>query len=257
LPTSSIFDSARQKYKRAKQHAVEFNSMEQNYLKQACNGILTEGETNSGEQVVKLNFSKPVPIEIASVVSDAANNLRDSLDHMGYATAQAAKKGSNPKHTSFPFAATATQLENSINGRAKDIPADILTLFRNLRPHKGGDEQLYALNTIANANKHQLLRPMALSTGLFNLSLGNVSGGMVGIPQFSWNPDKNELILLRFGKETAVNISTISVQAFLVFDEGTIDAGDPVGRILDGLISRVENILNSVEAEARRIGLIT
>ena len=84
--------------------------MEQNYLKQACSGIVTEVETNSGEQVVKLKFSKPVPIEIASVVSDAANNLRDSLDHMGHATAQAAKKGSNPKHTTFPFAASAAQI---------------------------------------------------------------------------------------------------------------------------------------------------
>jgi hypothetical protein len=219
LPTSSIFDSARQKIQRAKQHAVEFSSMEQNYLKQACSGIVTEVETNGGEQVVKLKFSKPVPIEIPSVVSDAANNLRDSLDHIGYAAAQAAKKGSNPKHTTFPFAASAAQLENSINGRAKDIPADILTLFRNLRPYKGGDEQLYALNTIANANKHQMLRPMAVSTGTFNLSLGKVSGGMVGIPQFAWRPDKNEIILFRCGKETAVDISSISVQVFLVFDE--------------------------------------
>jgi hypothetical protein len=141
--------------------------MGQNYLKQACSGIVTEVEANSGEKVVKFKFSEPVPIEIASVVSDAANTLRDSLDHMGYATAQVAKKGNNPKHTSFPFAANAAQLENSINGRAKDVPADILTLFRNLKPYKGGDEQLYALNTIANANKHQMLRPMAVSTGPF------------------------------------------------------------------------------------------
>ncbi len=73
------------------------NSLEQDYLRQASSGIVKENDAATGEQVVKIKFSKPVPIEIASVVSDAANNLRDSLDHAGYATAQAAKKGSHPK----------------------------------------------------------------------------------------------------------------------------------------------------------------
>jgi hypothetical protein len=236
---------------------MEFNSMEQDYLKKACSGIITEAEATSGEKAVKLRFSKSLPLEIASVVSDAANNLRDSLDHMGYATAQAATKGSNPKHTSFPFASSAAQLEQSVKGRANDVPPDILTLFRNLKPYKGGDDELYALNTIANANKHQLLRPMALSTGSFSMSLGKVSGGAMGITQFTWNPDKNEIVLLRMSKDTVVDTSSIEVQLFLVFDEAALAAGDPVGRVLDVLIPKVETILASVESEARRVGLIT
>jgi hypothetical protein len=80
---------------------------------------------------------------------------------------------------------------------------------------------------------------------------------MVGISRFSWNPDKNEIILLRCGKETVLDIDHISVRLFLVFDEATLEFGDPVGRVLNVLIPKVENVLNSVEAEARRLGLIT
>jgi hypothetical protein len=101
-----------------------------------------------------------------------------------------------------------------------------------------------------------MLRPMAVSTGPFSLSLDKVSGGIVGIPQFVWNPDRNEIILLRSSKEAVVDLSDIKVQIYLVFDEATLDAGDPVGRVIDVLIPKIENILNSVEAEARSLGLI-
>ena len=78
---------------RAKQHAGEFNSLEQNFLQHECSGIVTEVDPVSESNIIKIKFFKAVPLEIASVVSDAANNLRDSLDHMGYATAQSSKKG--------------------------------------------------------------------------------------------------------------------------------------------------------------------
>ena len=92
--------------------------MEQGFLKRACSGPITEVEPASGSKVVKVKFFNAVPLEIASVVSDAANNLRDSLDHIAYATAQAAISGSHPRHAAFPFAGSTEQLENSIKGRS-------------------------------------------------------------------------------------------------------------------------------------------
>ena len=257
LATSSIFNSAQQKISRAKQHAVEFNSMEQDYLKNECSGVMTEVDAASGDRIVKVRFFKTVPLEIASVVSDVANNLRDSLDHMGYAVAQAAKKGSQPKQAGFPFAGSAEQLENSIKRRSKDIPDDILNLFRGLKPHKGGDEQLYALNTIANADKHQMLQPMAIASGQVNMGFGRIRGGALGIGGFTWDPVRNEIIVSRCSKDTIVDDSSIGLQLYLCFDETTLEAGDAVGRILDVLAYKVENILGSVEVESKRIGLIT
>lgn len=259
LPTASIFNSARQKLSRAKQHAVEFNSREQEFLKRACSGPVTEAEP-SGHKVIKLKFSGPVPLEIASVVSDAANNLRDCLDHVAYATAEVGMHGGHPRYASFPFAGGATQLENSINGRSKEVPEDILNLFRNLKPYRGGDDQLYALNTIANADKHTMLQPMAVSTGNFDMDLNRLSGGAMGIGghgSFTWDPARNEITILRYTKDATVDLSGIGLQVYLVFDEATLQSGDPVGRILDVLAHKVESILASVERESRRIGLIS
>jgi hypothetical protein len=117
LATSSIFNSARQKIARAKKHAVEFDSLEKDYVRKECSGFVTETDPDNGSKVVKIRFLSPVPFDIAGVVSDAANNLRDALDHAGYATAEVFKRGSKPKHTGFPFAASAEQLEKSISIR--------------------------------------------------------------------------------------------------------------------------------------------
>jgi len=236
---------------------VEFNSLEQDFLKRQCSGPVTEVEAASGHKVVKLKFFKAVPLEIASVVSDAANNLRDSLDHAAYATAQAATQGSQPKHAAFPFAGSAEQVENSIKGRSREVPADILTLFRGLKPYRGGDDQLYALNTIANADKHTMLQPIAISTGSFNMGLDKVSGGVMGIGDFAWDAARNEIVLLRITKDAVVDFSHMGLHVYLVFSEATLEAADPVGRILDVLAHRVETILAAVEVESRRIGLIS
>lgn len=259
LPTASIFNSAQQKLSRAKQHAVEFNSREQEFLKRACSGPVTETEP-SGHKVIKLKFSGPVPLEIASVVSDAVNNLRDSLDHVAYATAEVGLHGGHPRYASFPFAGSVAQLENSIKGRSKEVPEKILDLFRKLKPYRGGDDQLYALNTLANADKHKMLRPMALSIGNFNIDLHRLGGGMLGIgghDSFAWDSAQNEIIVARYTKDALVDLSGIELQVFLVFDEATLQAGDPVGRILDVLAHKVETILASVEAESRAICLIS
>jgi hypothetical protein len=259
VPTASIFNSARQKLSRAKQHAVEFNEREQEFLRRACSGPVTETET-SGHKVIRLKFSGPVPLEIASVVSDAVNNLRDCLDHAAYATAEVGLRGVHPRYASFPFAGSETQLENSIKGRSKEVPEKILDLFRTLKPYRGGDDQLYALNTLANADKHTMLRPMAVSTGSFSMDLDRLGGGMLGIggyDSFAWDPARNEIIIARYTKDSLVDLSRMELQVYLVFDEATLEAGDPVGRILDVLAHKVETILASVEAESRTVGLIT
>ena len=53
-----------------------------------------------------------------------------------------------------------------------------------------------------------------------------------------------------------IDNSAIQVQLFLVLDDDVLPIGDPVGRILDVLIPKVEKSIEQIEAETRRIGLI-
>jgi len=47
--------------------------------------------------------------------------------------------------------------ETSANGNCKDLPPEIITLFRGFKPYKGGNDLLWALNQIVRANKHAVL----------------------------------------------------------------------------------------------------
>lgn len=254
---ASIFDSARQKIARAKQHAVELNSLEQTFLGSQCSGVIIEVDRATGDKIQKLKFTGPVPLEGSSIVSDAANNLRDALDHACYATAIASGKN-DPRYAVFPFAGSSADLDNAIRGRSKDLPQEILALLRTFNPYKGGNHVLSVLNSLANANKHGMLRPMATSTGTVSMHIGKVSGGHFGIPgnAFRWDGEKNEIVVARYGRSTQVN-HNFQIQVFLAFDEATLEWGDPAVVILDGFSAEVQRIVGAIEIEAARIGLIS
>ena len=255
LSTSAIFDSARQKLIRAKQHTVELESMEKSFFETESSGVIRETEPATGDQFVKIRFRHTIPLEMSSVVSDIANNLRDALDHIGYATAIAGGK-SDTKCANFPFGKTSEDLEHSIRRRSKDIPNDILALFRAFKPYKGGNDLLYALNSIANTKKHRVLSPMAVSTGGIYFKSARVSGGSLTMPfGFGWNSGKNEIELMRCGKNAKLDYS-MEVTVVIAFDKSILGAEYPAGPMFDEITSEVEMILTSVEAECRRIGLI-
>jgi hypothetical protein len=250
-----MFDSARAKVARAKRHAVELNSLEQSFLRNKCSGIITEVDPTTGDQVTKVKFSRHVPTECAAVVSDAANNLRDALDHIGFAVAVAGGT-TKPRHTAFPFGRSAADLENSIQGRSKDVPGEILAVFRRFKPYQGGNDRLYALNTVANANKHTMLRPMAVSVGGFSLSVGRMSGGYLGIggPPCTYNRRENEIILLRQGRGSKSD-HELEVQLFISFDEVEPLEGEPAVPTLDNFAAEVERVIAAVEDECVRLDL--
>jgi len=251
-----IFDSGRQKIARAKRHAVELDAFEQEFLRNECSGVVVEVDPATGDKIQKLKFTGPIPLEASSIVSDAANNLRDALDHACNAVAVASGK-SDPRYAVFPFAGSSADLENAIRGRSKDLPDEILSLIRTFKPYKGGNEILVALNSVANANKHGMLRPMARSTGVVNMQIERVSGGHFGIPPgaFRWDSDKNEIIIARYGRDVKVDYN-FQVQVFVAFDEATLKYGDPAVVILGGFAAEVTRIIDAIEAESKRIGFI-
>lgn len=214
-----IFDSAWEKIARAKRHTVEVDSMEQEFLGSKCSGVVIEIDPATGDKIQKLKFVDPVPLALSSTVSDAVNNLRDALDHACYATAITAGK-IGTKCAVFPFAGSSTDLENSIRGRSNDLPNEILSLLRTFKPYKGGNEILVSLNSVANANKHGMLRPMARSAGTVSMHIGRVRGGHFGIPgnAFRWDGDKNEIIVARYGGDAEVDYQ-FQIQVFIAFNE--------------------------------------
>jgi hypothetical protein len=74
--------------------------------------------------------------------------LRSALDQAGAACAVLTGK-TNPKKSYFPFADSGPELTKVIKGRCKDLPGEIISLFRSFQPYQGGNDPLWAMNKIA------------------------------------------------------------------------------------------------------------
>lgn len=193
-----------------------------------------------------------MPDSFANLTQESVQHLRSALDNVGYALAIAAGKIS-PKHTAFPFAGSAIEFDNAVKGRSKDIPEEICTIFRAYKPHKGGNDVLWALNEVAIADKHKLLN-IAIAS-----ELGNVNGtGALIRMQVNpvWDGTKQEIELLTCATDHAVKYH-MEFSLFIAFDEIAVVGGEPVLEVLRYFVKIVEEILVSLETEARLIGLVT
>lgn len=243
-------DSARRKLARAQQHIGDLETqLKRLFEEQPCTNIV-EVDAHGQYKLFKVRFKRPIP----DTTYDAVQNLRDALDHAGYGIAVASGKTS-PLHTNFPFAPDLAKFEQQVGGRCKDLPDEIVSLFRSFRPYKGGNDLIWALNRVAVTNKHMLVNPMvAASQNLFINTL-SIGGGTVpfGIGEPArWDSTKNEITVMRLPADAQVQ-ANFGVSVFIAFGEIDVVSGEPVDVILHTFAGEVERVLVALEVETRRI----
>ena len=251
--TQHPLESSRRKLARAKKHIGDLAREVDRFSEADPATIFVEPDAqNPNHEVHKLRLNKPFPTSIADITADAVHNLRASLDNAGYGLAVASGRV-NPKHTAFPFSGSAVEFENNMKGRCKDIPKEIHAVFRRYQPYRGGNDFLWALNEACIADKHKTL--IRLGIGSVLGSFGMVSGGLVSIPMHTWDSANQEITLGTFVANSNVKYN-MDLSLFVAFDEVEIISGQPVLDTLDHFADVVEHILASLEAEARRLGIV-
>jgi hypothetical protein len=249
--------SSRRKLARAKKHIVDLDRKIGAFIKKHPCAKVVERDLQRAKEIHKIKLVKQIPSFLEDIASDAVVNMRAALDHAGYAVAVAANPmRKNPRNTAFPFAGNAVELENAIKGRSKDIPKEILTLFRNLKPYKGGNDLLCALNEICNAEKHKIITPVAVTIATSGITDVRCTGQWRQPAQPVWDSTKNEIVLIEVPLDTKIDYD-LEFFTLVVFDEIQIVRGQQVLGILNTLASEVERVLLAIEAEARRIGIIS
>jgi hypothetical protein len=163
---------------------------------------------------------------------------------------------SNPRGAYFPFADSATNLEDVIRKRCKDLPNEVHALFRSFKPYKGGDDLLWALNRICNANKHRLLAPAGIGVGgAYYRNLNVIYADSLTVPAPRWDSAKNEIIFLTVGPKANVTYN-INVSFDIALNEVDIVAGQPVVAVLNALADKVSVIIERINAKAFKMGLL-
>lgn len=266
------FESAKRTLKRADHHISDLEIQIDAFTNEQTWSYFVEKDADGFHNLHKIRFTRKLPDDLPSILFDAANNLRATLDQMGYAAAVASGKVA-PKQTQFPFGDDLDGLNNVIRrGRCRDLPPEILALFEATKPYKGGNDALWALNKLCNSKKHCALipfvtgraslrlevltegKPAVTSEGL-RLSAAGFYGlvsGSIGPLNNSWDPAKNELLLLK--SEPKPNVSyepnvTCSVAIGVLPDH-------PAVTVLRKMRQVVYQIGSATEEECRRIRLI-
>ncbi|GBF25366.1 hypothetical protein MnTg02_00397 [bacterium MnTg02] len=250
------FYSPKRRVRRAKKHfgdlAVEIDA----FCKSDPCADVVELDDDGLQRMHKFKLIKPLPESLADITVDALGNMRSALDQAGYVTA-VASGCADPKRAYFPFASSAADLENVIKGRCKDIPQDIVTLFRTFQPYKGGDDLLWALNRIRTANEHRIITGVGLSSGGMHMLIDTMTmgpGGFIGAPR--WNSAKQELVYAVTKPGTEFSYKG-QFSFHIAFGDIEVIGGQEILTVLNSLLSKVEGIVLATEAESKRIGIIT
>jgi hypothetical protein len=219
--------------------------------------MVTEDDLQAGFRFYKFKITKRLPLGTSELAWEIVEELRSALDQLGYACAVASGKTA-PKNTYFPIADSAAQLDTDVigRGRCKDVPADIVALFRSFQPYKGGNEAIWTLNRLANGNKHRFVLPAGAAAEQ-SISLGTLilpPGASIHVPR--WDREKNEMLVLSTPIGTEVKYD-LGFAVYVAFGEVDAVAGEPVVPILNAMVHDVERILADTEAECRRIGLFS
>jgi hypothetical protein len=257
------FASPKLKLVRAKKNRDDFVVERGRFINTHPWSKITDTSADGFSKEFKVKLNRPFPDTFSELVSYATNNLRACLDGAAWATA--ACSGKKGKNAPFPFGDSPDGLENVIKRSCKDIPPDILTVMRGFKPYKTGNALLWAINHVANLDKHALVIPMAagLSSLVFTsiLPKGSVAATApfppVLIPSDTiWRPENNEIVYAVSGTILDSEIRpNYDVHIMLDIALGEIEV---VGRqraigVLHHMICEVESILMAIEVETQRL----
>ena len=251
------FYSPRARLKRANEHIGRLHKRVEGFFKKAPYRQVVELDADGITQLYKFKFTKRLPESCTHSAAEALEALRSTLDQVGYAAAVASGKTA-PKKTQFPIGDDPVGLEYLIGRKvSKDLPDEILSLFRSFKPYKGGNDSIWALNKLANA-KHTRLLPVAVAADgmhVRHLRMMGVGSDAIKIPVPVFNSEKNEIIFARvpLGSELKYDLGFSFLVAL-----GDIDivARHQAVAVLRTMSAEVKRILMATEAECRRVGII-
>ena len=258
---SDPFASANLLLKRAKRDFAKLERRAQRVIANQTYELFTEPDPARPEDFVKfkMRLVKELPDAISEFTGNIVNNLRFALDHALSAVAVAAgcTKPRAKRNAYFPFSGNEAKFESNLAGRCADVPKEIWPLIRKYRPYKGGEDFLFALNEVCNANKHDLVIPVGTVTQTTGISAHGLGFMQMPYPGPVWDSDKKEMELFTLHRtQTQQFKCNFKFAESIIFGEVGIISGQSVLPNLEGFIKMVEIILREMHAEARILGIV-
>jgi hypothetical protein len=249
------FASPKRRIARARQHTENIKTGVGTFFQSRPYAQVAERNARGFEEH-KIKLTRPIPDEITDLAYEVIEALRSALDQAVHPVAIACGV-KRPDLIHFPMADNATDFENVLKGRVKDLPPDIVALFRSFQPYQGGNELIWALNRVRRQGTHRLIVPV-----------GTVNGAVVGNFQQSsplpltvyttpkWDSEKDEVIYAVTGPHSNLQYK-FEIAFYIAFGqvEGAL-ASEAVIETLEDMAAEVERLVLAIEAESRRLSII-
>jgi len=117
--------------------------------------VIHESNPDGAGYLVKLQTLEPVPDDIVIHIGAVLAAQRDSLDFL--ATALAERNGAKePRDVHFPIAGSKQSFrERGTQKKIAKLAVEDRAIIEALKPYKGGNDMLYALNWLCQKGKHR------------------------------------------------------------------------------------------------------
>ncbi len=248
------FSSAKAVLRRADKHIADLELAVDAFKTGKPYAFVVEFDPNFGKHLLKAKFDIQIFEDMSCIIFDAVGNLRACLDQLSH-TVALKHRGVSKNFAYFPFCKGATYWPDRINGMKNDLPPEVIALFECFQPYKGGNNSLWAVDYLANVQKHARLMPVGVGSAgaMLTFPTGvSPTGEFVKVPAHLTRED--EIIILAVLPETPIPIMKLST--FVVIDdaEEVIKGKKPVSllKIMSGYVA---NVVRDTEAVCKGIGL--
>lgn len=258
------------KLERAKKHIRDTDDEILCFLKANPYKVSTKRDPQSRRLIYFVSAVQPVPHSIALTAGDAIQNIMSTLDHLAYQLVCAATNDNppNPRRIYFPIAEDFASYNKIKAGKMDGARRTTIDAIDAIKPYKGGNDHLWILHRLNNADKHRLLLTVGSAFRSVNLGahihasmqeLWNEPGSpfkrqTAPILDFSVEP-ADTLFPLKIGDELFIDAPDAEVIPKMEFKFGVALSEPPiveaqsVPELLDRLTVLVEEVVSKLESE--------
>jgi hypothetical protein len=125
--------------------------------------VVRDDDPQTGDLVFKVRVSEELPLRWGAIAGDALHNLRSALDILWRQMMFPRGGGEANRKCAFLIYDSAEEFKRSNSRKVHGPHQAAVQVYRALKPYKGGNDTLWLLGALDDADKHRLLLPVGLA----------------------------------------------------------------------------------------------
>lgn len=150
----------------AKKHIESLHRAEEAFWQREPFRVDVRNNRLTGKHEYYLSKTSEIPSDIVLIAGDVLHNLRSALDNLAYALplAPITPGKERSRRRQFPVVDSAEKyMSTDVRRGVETFRKDVVEALDGVRPYKGGNDTLWALNELNNINKHRLILTACLT----------------------------------------------------------------------------------------------